>query len=152
MAMIHVNRGATSLGAFSEEEVREGLRTGRFVPTDIGWREGMASWQPLSQFPELGAAAPAAPPAQTGAAATLESTAPRSGLPWEHRQERGFFNAFVETLVMVLTKPGEAFTAMKREDGLGEPLIYALIGGCIGGAVSFLFSLGLQSVGFFALS
>jgi len=150
MAMIHVNRGATSLGAFSEEEVREGLRTGRFVPTDIGWREGMANWQPLSQFPELGAAAPAPPPAQTGASPTSEAAAPRSGLPWEHRQERGLFNAFVETLVMVLTKPGEAFTIMKREGGLGEPLIYAFIGGCLGGIVSLLFSLGLQSVGFFA--
>jgi hypothetical protein len=150
MAMIHVNRGATSLGAFSEEEVREGLRTGRFVLTDIGWREGMANWLPLSQFPELGAAAPAAPPAQIGAGATSEAAAPRSGLPWEHRQERGLFNAFVETLVMVLTRPGEAFTVMKREGGLGEPLIYALIGGCLGGIVSLLFSLGLQSVGFFA--
>ena len=150
MAMIHVNRGATSLGAFSEEEVREGLRTGRFAPTDIGWREGMANWQPLSQFPELGAAAPAAPPPHRLAQPALESTSPRSGLPWDHRQERGFFNAFIETLVMVLTKPGEAFTAMKREGGLGEPLIYALIGGCVGGVVSFLFSLGLQSVGFFA--
>ncbi|HEU5247610.1 MAG TPA: YIP1 family protein [Candidatus Udaeobacter sp.] len=148
--MIHVNRGATSLGAFSEEEVREGLRTGRFAPTDIGWREGMANWEPLSQFPELGAAAPVAPPAQIGPTATPEAVAPRSGLPWDHRQERGFFNAFIETLVMVLTKPSEAFTAMKREGGLGEPLIYALIGGCIGGLVSFLFSIGLQSVGLFA--
>jgi len=150
MAMIHVNRGATSLGAFPEEEVREGLRSGRFVSTDIGWREGMASWQPLSQFPELGAAAPGAPPPQAGATAIPEATAPRTGLPWEHRQERGFFNAFVETLVMVLTKPGEAFTVMKREGGLGEPLIYALIGGCLGGIVSIIFSLGLQSLGFFA--
>jgi hypothetical protein len=150
MAMIHVNRGATSLGAFSEEEVREGLRTGRFAPTDIGWREGMANWQPLSQFPELGAVAPAAPPAQIGAGPTAEAPGSRSGLPWEHRQERGFFNAFIETLTMVLTRPGEAFTVMKREGGLGEPLIYALIGGCVGGIVSLLFSLGLQSVGFFA--
>src|SRR5438552_12063187 len=150
MAMIHVNRGSTSLGGFSEEEVREGLRTGRFAPTDIGWREGMANGLPLSQFPELGAAAPLAPPPQTGASATSEAAASRSGLPWDHRQERGFFNAFIETLVMVLTKPGEAFTAMKREGGLGEPLIYALIGGCVGGLVSFLFSLGLQSFGFFA--
>jgi hypothetical protein len=150
MAMIHVNRGATSLGAFSEEEVREGLRTGRFVPTDIGWREGMANWQPLSQFTEFGAGAPGVPPAQISAAATSQAAAPRSGLPWEHRQERGFFNAFVETLVMVLTKPGEAFAVMKREGGLGEPLIYALIGGSLGGIVSLLFSLGLQSAGFFA--
>src|SRR6266513_6012444 len=150
MAMIHVNRGSTSLGAFSEEEVREGLRTGRFAPTDIGWREGMANWQPLSQFAELAGATPAAPPLQTGVASISEPAAPRGGLPWDHRQERGFFNAFIETLVMVLTKPGEAFTAMKREGGLGEPLIYALIGGCVGGLVSFLFSLGLQSFGFFA--
>jgi hypothetical protein len=33
---------------------------------------------------------------------------------------------------------------------LGEPLIYALIGGCVGGIVSFLFSLGFQSMGLFA--
>jgi hypothetical protein len=70
-------------------------------------------------------------------------------LPWEHRQERGFFNAFIETLSMVLTRPAEAFTVMKREGGLGEPLIYALIGGCLGGIVSALFSLGLQSIGLF---
>src|SRR6267154_1085753 len=151
MAMIHVNRGTTSLGVFSEQEIREGLTAGRFAPTDIGWREGMATWQPLSQFPEFGgAAAPAVPAVQPGATPASTTVAGRTGLPWEHRQERGFFNAFIETLVMVLTKPGEAFTAMKREGGLGEPLIYALIGGCVGGVVSFLFSLGLQSIGFFA--
>jgi hypothetical protein len=71
-------------------------------------------------------------------------------LPWEHRQERGFFNAFIETLSMVLTHPAEAFTVMKREGGLGEPLIYALIGGSVGGIVSALFSLGFQSIGLFA--
>ena len=46
--MIHVNRGATSLGVFSEQEVRDGLSAGRFTPTDIGWREGMTTWQPLA--------------------------------------------------------------------------------------------------------
>jgi hypothetical protein len=151
MAMIHVNRGTTSLGVFSEQEVREGLSAGRFAPTDVGWREGMATWQPLSQFPEFGgAAAPAVPPVQPGAAPTSTIVAGRTGLPWEHRQERGFFNAFIETLTMVLTRPAEAFSVMKREGGLGEPLIYALIGGCLGGIVSALFSLGFQSIGLFA--
>ncbi len=150
MAMIHVNRGTTSLGVFSEQEVREGLSAGRFVPTDIGWREGMASWQPLSQFPEFGgAAASAVPPVQGGATLTSTLASARTGLPWEHRQERGFVNAFIETLSMVLTRPAEAFSVMKREGGLGEPLIYALIGGCVGGIVSFLFSLGFQSLGLF---
>jgi len=150
MAMIHVNRGTTSLGVFSEQQVREGLSAGRFAPTDIGWREGMATWQPLSQFPEFGgAAAPAVPPIQPSAASTSTTVAGRTGLPWEHRQERGFFNAFIETLSMVLTRPAEAFSVMKREGGMGEPLIYALIGGCVGGIVSFLFSLGFQSLGLF---
>jgi hypothetical protein len=150
MAMIHVNRGATSLGTFSEEEVREGLRTGRFAPTDLGWSEGMANWQPLSQFTELGGAAPAAPSPQISAASTAGTEEPRSGLPWDGRRARGFFNAFVETLVMVLTKPDAAFRAMKIEGGLVEPLIYALIGGWLGGVVAFLFSLGFQSMGLFA--
>jgi len=150
MAMIHVNRGTTSLGVFSEQEVRDGLSAGRFAPTDIGWREGMATWQPLSQFPEFGgAAAPSVPPVQPGVGPTLATAVERTGLPWEHRQERGFFNAFIETLTMVLTRPAEAFSVMKREGGLGEPLIYALIGGCLGGIVSALFSLGFQSIGLF---
>jgi hypothetical protein len=150
MAMIHVNRGATSLGAFPEEEVREGLRTGRFASSDLGWREGMPAWKPLSQFSEFAAAAPTGPPPQIGATSTSETAAPRSGLPWEHRHERGFGNAFIETLAMVLTKPDLAFRTMKTEGGLAEPLIYALIGGCVGGIVSLLLSLGLQSMGLFA--
>jgi hypothetical protein len=144
MAMIHLNRGATSLGAFPEEEVREGLRTGRFVSTDLGWREGMPSWKPLSDFPDLIGAAPAAaaevPPPQVGAPSAIasvagsptETPAQRSGLPWEHREERGFVNAFIDTLTMVLTKPDQAFRVMRTEGGIGEPFIYALIGDSAG--------------------
>src|SRR5438093_9653893 len=146
MAVIHVNRGATSLGVFSEEQVREGLRTGRFAPSDIGWREGMANWQPLSQFPELAAAAPAAPPPQTGATSISELAAPHSGLPWDERQTKGFFNAFVETLLMVLGKPGLAFTAMKREGGFGEPLIYTVVGSSFGVVIYFLMTLFMPSL------
>ena len=157
--MIHVNRGATSLGAFSEEDVREGLRAGRFAPTDLGWREGMATWQPLSQFAEFGAATPAVPPpsaagtstiSPAAAGSTSETPAPRSGLPWDHRQERGFFNAFLETLQMVLGRPTDAFTAMKREGGLSEPLLYALIGGSFGLIVYLIYSFVFQSLGIFA--
>ena len=158
MATIHVNRGATSLGAFPEEQVRESIRAGRFLPSDLGWKEGMSNWQPLSQFAEFagdfpsGTPAPVAPPTQTSAppaasAIVATSVAPRSGLPWDDRHTKGMFSAFIETLQMVLTRPGEAFTAMRREGGLGEPLLYAVIGGSIGGIVSFLFSMGLQSLG-----
>ncbi len=145
MAMIHVNRGATSLGVFSEEEVRQGLRTGRFAPTDIGWREGIANWQPLSQFAELADATPVAPPLQTGAASISGPAAPRSGLPWDERQTKGLLNALIETLQMVLSRPVAAFTAMKREGGLGEPLLYAIIGGTFGGVFALTYNFALRS-------
>jgi hypothetical protein len=145
MAMIHVNRGATSLGVFSEEEVREGLRTGRFASTDIGWREGMANWQPLSQFAELAGATPAVPPLQAGATSISGAAAPRSGLPWDERRSKGWLNAFIETLQIVLLRPIDAFTAMKREGGLGEPLLYAVIGGTFGGVFAVTYNFVLRS-------
>jgi hypothetical protein len=161
MAMIHVNRSGTTLGTFSEEDVRAGLRVGRFLPTDLGWREGMSQWQPLSQFTEFvadipaadAAAAPGAPPG-----AAIPSSAPaivpgavsaRTGLPWENRAARGLVNAFIDTLQMVLTKPDMAFGIMKTEGSLADPISYALIGGCLGAVVSFVFSIGLQSFGLF---
>jgi hypothetical protein len=149
MAMIHVNRGATSLGVFSEEDVREGLATSRFAPTDLGWREGMPSWQPLSQFEQFGATPSSVPPLQTSAALAPEARAPRSGLPWDERQTKGLFNAFIETLQMVLGRPVAAFTAMKREGGLGEPLLYAIIGGTLGGVFAITYNFALRSFALF---
>src|SRR5437773_4464016 len=163
MAMIHVNRGATSLGVFPEEQVREGIRAGRFLPSDLGWREGLSSWQPLSQFSEcaedLAAAAPSAPPPQTPTPSTMiapaagsasAATAPRSGLPWDERYTKGLFSAFIETLQIVLSTPGAAFSAMRHEGGLGEPLLYGLIGGSFGFIVYFIYNLAFQSLGMFA--
>jgi hypothetical protein len=157
MAMIHVNRGATSLGAFPEEQVRDGIRAGRFLPTDLGWKEGMANWHPLSNFAEFAADFPAtaaAPPQQSPATplppATIAgstSAAPRSGLPWDERQTKGFFSAFIETLQIVLSRPSEAFTVMRREGGLSEPLLYVLIGGSFGLIVYLVYNLAFQSIG-----
>jgi len=156
MATFHINRSGTSLGTFSEDEVREGLRSGKFIGTDLGWREGMATWQPLAQISEFAqetgpGGAPSPQPQFTGGgpitpAATIT---PRSGLPWDDRQQRGILRAFFDTLVMVLTKPAEAFTAMKREGGFGEPLIYAIIGGSVGGVIYFLYNFLLGSAHMF---
>jgi hypothetical protein len=165
MATIHVNRGGTNLGTFSEEEVRNGLRAGRFQATDLGWREGMAAWQPLSQFtefaadiaaaPAAGSAAPTPPPTPgnlpSSPAPVVTTPAPppgaRTGLPWENRNGRPLVTAFVETLQIVLTRPADAYTIMKREGGLGDPLLYGLIGGCLGAMVSFFFSFVLHAMG-----
>jgi hypothetical protein len=155
MATFHINRSGTSLGTFSEEDVRAGLQSGRLLGTDLGWRDGMANWQPLAQISEFAqaiSAAGAAVPPQAGSLGSIPAVTAagaRSGLPWDERQQKGFFTAFIETLQMVLTRPAEAFTVMKREGGFGEPLIYAVVGGSVGAIVSFLFSLLFHSFGMF---
>src|SRR5256886_7694294 len=156
MATFHINRSGTSLGTFSEEEVREGLRSGKVVSADLGWREGMATWEPLAQISEFAqetgpGGAPSPPPQFIGASAitAMGTIAPRSGLPWDDRQQRGILSAFFDTLIMVLTKPAEAFTAMKREGGFGEPLLYAIIGGSVGGVIYFVYNFLLSSAHMF---
>src|SRR5205809_6822500 len=103
MATIHINRGGTSLGTFSEEDVRAGLRSGRFAGTDLGWREGMVSWQSLSQFSEFATDIPSAVPTQPPSAppphapstitpppagSTSETAPTRSGLACDLRHDR----------------------------------------------------------------
>jgi hypothetical protein len=154
MATIHVARDGTNIGTFSVEEVQEGLRTGRFLPTDMAWEAGMADWRPLSQVMagKPGGATPA--PGTTEASTlpvSLSGPSPAAGgLPWEHREQLGFFKAYFDTVILVLTKPGEAFAMMKSEGDLMGPMLFALIGGCAGMIVSVLLQIALQSIGFMA--
>src|SRR2546430_16519443 len=96
MATFHINRSGTSLGTFSEDEVRKALRSGKFGGTDLGWREGMATWQPLAQISEFaqetGPGAAPRPQLQftvVGAIAPTTSIPPRPGLPSDYLQQRG---------------------------------------------------------------
>ena len=53
MAMIFVNRNSQSIGQFPEQEISNGLQSGQFFLADLGWQEGMETWQPLSTFTNL---------------------------------------------------------------------------------------------------
>lgn len=145
--MIHIGRAGTNLGSFSEEEVRQGLTTGRFSLNDLGWKEGMANWAPLSQFSEF--TAPAAPmpplpedesPDQAGVTESADAAEP-GGLPWDHRKERGSLAAFTETARLVLTNPSVAFARMQAEGGLFDPILYNLIGGWLGLLASGIYAI-----------
>ena len=126
----------------------------------------MSQWQPLSQFAEFATdVPPAAPPpgaevppggaavpppgpgAAAAPAAAIQVLEARSGLPWEHRESRGFLNSFADTLAMVLTKPANAFTVMRTEGGFGGPLLFAVIGGAIGAVIAFVLALLASSFG-----
>ncbi|MEN3369480.1 MAG: hypothetical protein V7609_1623 [Verrucomicrobiota bacterium] len=144
MPTIHVARDGAKLGTFSLEEIREGLRTGKFLASDLGWQSGMTDWRPLSEFaveqsvgaPGAGSTSGPTPLAVSGVTSIPGAGA---GLPWEHRQQVGFFKAFVETVSLLLTRPSEAFVMMKTEGGLVDPLLFGLIGGSAGAIVSFCF-------------
>jgi hypothetical protein len=143
MATIHVARDGAKLGEFSLEQVREGLGTGQFRPTDLGWQSGMADWRPLSEF---AVEKPDALITSASSTAPEGEAAAGAGLPWEHRDQLGFFKAFVDTASVLLMRPSEAFAMMKREGGLTDPLLFAMIGGSAGTIASTLFQIALASV------
>jgi hypothetical protein len=150
MPMIHVARDGAKLGEFTLEQIREGLGTGQFRATDLGWQSGMADWRPLSEF--VGAAAPGAGAAPTLplAVSGVSSASAGGGLPWERRAEIGLVKAWFDTVSMLITKPSEAFTMMRPEGGLVDPLLFGLIGGCAGSIVSIIFQVLLRSIPGFA--
>ena len=111
---IHVARPPAQLGVFSQEEVAAGLQSGRFLPTDQAWREGMAAWSPLSQWAEFAGLAVAAP-------ASTSAEAP-SQVPWEQGKSAGSFFATVKA---ALFKPRDTFANARME--FGDWLIFSYI-------------------------
>jgi len=53
MGMIHINRNRQSLGQFDEQDVADGLKSGKFLPDDLAWQEPMTEWKPLAGFASL---------------------------------------------------------------------------------------------------
>jgi hypothetical protein len=93
---IHVARNAAQLGVFSAEEIQAGLQAGRFNSTDLAWREGMAGWTPLGDWPEFRASNV---PISSGVVAVAPVA---SAIPWEQGKSIGSFFA---TIKVVLSNP-----------------------------------------------
>jgi uncharacterized RDD family membrane protein YckC len=50
---VWIGRNGERHGPYPEADVRQWLRDGQVSPDDLGWREGLADWQPLSTlFPD----------------------------------------------------------------------------------------------------
>jgi hypothetical protein len=96
---IHVVRNSEGLGVCSAEEIVDGLKSGRFLASDLAWREGMDVWRPLGEWSEFGGLGS---PAPTGTSVSSPSIGP--ALPWE--EAKGFSSAFV-TLGLVVRRPAD---------------------------------------------
>jgi hypothetical protein len=94
---IHVARQQQQLGVFAPEDIVAGLSSGRFLASDLAWREGMAAWSPLGDWAEFRGAGVPASPGAPAADAPASST-----IPWEQGKSLGSFFA---TIKMAVSSP-----------------------------------------------
>lgn len=140
--MIHIARDRQQLGKFTETEVAEGLKSGRFLPTDLAWREYMDAWKPLSEFDDL---PEPEEPALEVPPPILEVVGEKGASPailepaWERSAELGLLASIGRTISEVLLNPTRTFAAMTQTGGLRVPLLYYLILGIIGTEVSLAY-------------
>jgi hypothetical protein len=68
----------------------------------------------------------------------------RTGPAWEQRAELGIVKAAWESTKAVLLEPAAAFATMKRDGGLGAPLLYVVLLGTVGGIAGLGYNLALN--------
>jgi hypothetical protein len=121
--MIHINRNRENLGKFSEQEVADGLKSGRFLPGDLAWRDPMPTWEPLSTFTDLPEPSVEVPPA-------LEAEVPNDGPvepAWERSESGLSLGAAFETVRQIFSSPAETFRRMQTTGGFSKPMAFYLL-------------------------
>ena len=46
----HITQNGRQLGELDEAQIQEMLGSGQLSPQDLGWRDGMGGWEPLSRI------------------------------------------------------------------------------------------------------
>jgi hypothetical protein len=144
MAMIHINRNRENLGKFNDQEVADGLKTGRFLPTDLAWREPMPTWQPLSTFtdlPELSSEESVQIPVHGLPTESTENIEPA----WE-RASGLSLGAAIETVRQVFSNPKTTFQNLPPTGGLGRPLFFYTLVGWISGGTAIFYQITAASI------
>lgn len=124
MSKIHISRNRQALGHFLPEEVAVGLRTGRFFPTDLAWRDPMETWKPLAEFTDLpvGEIPPDLPP-DLPVAVPADETGPA----WEQTGPQGFFARLAGTVGQMFSRPGVTMRGLRPDVPTGRALGYYLL-------------------------
>ena len=92
---IHVARNSAQLGIFALEEIQAGLQSGRFLASDLAWRDGMPAWTPLADWAEFRATGVPSSPSSMPAETTLVSM-----IPWEQGKSLGSFFATIKLAIV----------------------------------------------------
>jgi len=117
---IHVARQSAQLGIFSPEEIVAGLQAGRFVATDLAWRDGMAAWTPLGDWAEFrGVGQPPPSPRSWAASGAREENA----LPMPSWERGASFANYVATIKEVALDPVRTFANL-RDGGFARPISF----------------------------
>jgi len=103
---IHVARHQQQLGVFAAEDIVAGLSSGRFHASDLAWREGMAAWTPLGDWPEFrGVGVPASP-------GSTDQCPGETTFPWEtSRRPLSAYASFVS----LIREPGAVLQGARLE-------------------------------------
>lgn len=126
--MIHVNRNRETLGKFTDQEVADGLKSGRFLPGDLAWKEPMSAWQPLSTFTDL----PEAGEDRVEEVPVLEAESPSKIEPaWERATGFSLQTAF-ETVRQVFSNPASTFKNLPAVAPVRRSFFYFLLMSVIG--------------------
>jgi hypothetical protein len=112
---IHVARHQQQLGVFAAEDIVNGLSSGRFLASDLAWREGMAAWTPLGDWAEFRGVG--VPPPSLGQAKDVTAPAMPS---WEHGASVG---NFIATIKEVALDPVRTFANL-RDGGYARPISF----------------------------
>ena len=131
MAMIHVNRNREALGKFTDHEVAEGLKNGRFLPSDLAWKDPMPTWEPLSSFNDL----PEASADEEKPEAVEIPVEPLAEPVWE--REKGIsIPAAIGTAKQIFEKPAATFAGISPTGGIRRAFVFFLILSWFCGTVS----------------
>ena len=113
---IHVARNSAQLGVFAPEEIIAGLQAGRFLASDLAWRDGMPAWTPLGDWSEFRGAGVPASPGVSAASAPVVST-----IPWEQGKS---LSSFFATVKLAIVNPASLSTG---RFAFGDWLIFCYV-------------------------
>ena len=137
MAMIHINRNRENLGKFTDQEVADGLKSGRFLPSDLAWQEPMPTWQPLSTFTDL-----PEPSTESGVAIPVEDALAKSSQTIEPAWERETglsLAAGIQTVKQVFSSPTVTFQKIGTSRGIQRSFFYFMFFSMLGSVCAFFY-------------